>query len=214
MAGFLGGLNLCSFAQLEFRFPDLGNLEQEKPNLVGGIQRLRAVAVGSPVRYNRYSIGQQYGNIMQWSVGFNHLVGAPEELRVSGQPGKRDSTLRKYSLAFVNGEVLLIIARNEQWKVSVPTGLGIGYSTISDSDLKKPDEPIRKQGQFAPVCDLGLQATWYYLDWIGLSGGLGIRVVPSGKVLNLYTGPNYHFGIAFFPVVLYEKLTGKEFPSY
>lgn len=205
LLGFLIIRSLSVCAQLEFKFPDYGQIAFQKPTLMGGLERKRAIAVGAPVRYNRYFVGQQYGEIGQWSFGFNNLTESPVDVRISRSSKGVDTLLRSYKLNFFNLEFGSVIARNASWKIEVPLALGLGFNTTIDE--VPGNEKLTKTTKLVSIWDAGIQGTWYYREWVGLKGGLGIRVIPGKQSFALYTGPNYQFGIAFFPLKLYRILS-------
>ncbi len=169
---------------------------KSKPSLTLGINGRFSSVSGEPIRTRRVFVGVDFNKKFKVELGYNYMPKPALENGVYIAV----ITNRSNQLRFFGVQAEYTFLTKGKWKLSYPIQLGIGQNELYTYQI---NDNFSRKNMVVPL-EMGANAVYYVYDWIGLKGGLGLRFA-FGQSFKTYTGPNYNFGVALFPGVLYER---------
>ena len=175
---------------------------QVKPKFVFGLSSRFSSVDGSPSRTSKLFVGYDYDRVFRLELGINYMPN-PGVTRTFPFPG--DTLLETNQLTYLGLQAEYTFYRKGHWKFGFPVQVGIG----SNKATERYNNHLRFSRTFMVIpVEPGLNALYYFYDWIGLKAGMGVRM-SFGKAFSVLSGPYYNMGIAFFPGTLYQRIKDK-----
>jgi len=178
---------------------------QEKPKVIAGINSKRSLANGQLIRLWGLYIGLDYTELVRLSLGVNFLGEPLTDQIVSRNNGQSDTSTTSTNLGYWSLGSEFTVLRTEKWKLSVPMNLGLG--SVEINTLNRGIASTEYFPTF-PV-EVGGAAVYYLYDWLGLKGGLGVRLALGKQSFQTFSAPFYKLGFGIYPTVLYRQLFKK-----
>jgi hypothetical protein len=174
-----------------------------KPRLVFGLNSKVSTISGEPSRTLRLFGGLDYNKKMRFELGFNYMPQAAVEVDYKGVS---DTILTTNQLAYWGVQAEYTFYRKNRWKLSYPVQLGWGLSKYTE----RLNQDLKESTTISIVpLEVGANAVYYFYDWIGIKGGMGIRM-SFGRSFTTLSGPYYNLGIALYAGELYRILKEKK----
>ena len=172
-----------------------------KPNFVFGLNSRISTISGNPSKTMRLFVGLDYNKKMR----FEFAINAMPQAAVDVTHDNRDTIRRTNKLAYWGFQGEYTFLRKGHWKLSYPIQLGFGANTTT---MRLNYEETRKANHFVMPIEGGVDAIYYFYDWVGLKAGMGVRL-SFGNAFSTLSGPYYNLGIALYAGELYRKLKEK-----
>ena len=154
--------------------------------------------------------GLEFSKRLKLGLGYSWLVSdVVEKKTVITESGTDTSLNAKLSLrsGVIYGEY--IILRKGNWEISTPVQMAIGssyftyYENMGDEIKEKK---LNQEGMWI-VSSTGM-ATYRFIKWFGLSGGLGLRLVlvDNQELDHNLNGPIFTFKVRIFFGEIYKSV--------
>jgi len=184
-------------------------LKHKEPEWIGGISTRNTFISSTKTVVNGISGGKDYGNKIRLLAGIYWL------------PAARPVTERKRINVFTPSEQLVdevskfwyvgltgdyVFFKSNKWTLDVPMRIGFGTASISHFDTTQRATLLdKKRSAIVPV-ESGIGALYKIAWWIGVSGGLGSRIVIGKKTSQKFSGTYYNLGITVFLGDIYNYI--------
>jgi len=181
-------------------------LRNSKPELFGGMSSRNTFVGSNTTSVTGLSIGYDYGGKIRLVAGFYWL----------SKPFVERKTINAFTpLAYAVDESSrfgylgltgdYVFYKKGRWTLDVPIRIGFGSAKIKELDITS-GSLINKKISFIVPIETGIGALYKITWWVGISGGLGSRIVIGKNNSQKFSGTYYNLGITIFFGDIYNRI--------
>lgn len=174
-----------------------------KPSFVFGLNSRISTISGDPSRTMRLFVGLDYRKKMRFEFAINGMPQAATDMRIN-EGG--DTVRRSNRLTYWGLQAEYTFFRKGHWKLSYPIQVGLG---VNNATIRYNQEEVVKRSELVVPLEVGADAIYYFYDWIGLKGGMGVRM-SFGNSFSTLSGPYYNLGVALYAGELIRIIKEKQ----
>jgi len=185
----------------------IGACFKTNPRLLFSFDSRRSFIRSGNVKIFGLRFGLEFDNLVRAGIGFYGLSTGTgiDWVRPTGD------TIRNARLNFgyVSGFFEYVFFQNKKWELSVPLHLGIGETSLSNSDYPFLQPETR---QSVLLTEISAQGQYKIFWLVGLGAGIGYRhmISPRTKVTKNFDAPIYLFKVRIFIGELFRRVAKKE----
>ena len=176
-------------------------LNSKKPELIGGLSARTTFIGTTKTLVSGVALGADYGGKIRLLAGIYWLPNSrPVTVRktidkFTASPKTVDEISKFWYLGLTGNYVFY---KKGRWTLDVPVRIGFGVATVKlrDTSVFK-NEISKKRSAILPV-ETGIGALYKITWWIGISGGLGSRIVIGKNTSQKFSGTYYNLGVTVF----------------
>lgn len=182
-------------------------LKNKYPELIGGLSG-RNTFIGDHITLVRgAAIGADYGGKIKLLAGVYGLSKPIIERKTinSKLPSQYmvDEISRFWYFGFTGDYVFF---KEKRWTLDIPLRIGFGTANIAQHDTGKGKVLIAKNNSFIVPIEAGIGVQYKIAWWIGLSAGLGSRIVIGKNTSQKFSGTYYNYGINIYFGEIYTHI--------
>lgn len=182
-------------------------VKTHKPQIIGGLSGRNTFIGNSKNKVAGIYAGAVYGNKIGFSAGIYRLS-SPINKTVTYNAFQPDEYKQKEISKFwyLGLQSDYKFYKNKKWTLNIPLRIGIGSANTRCYDLSASKNFIKKTNIAIFPIESGMDFLYSLNWWIGISGGLGSRIVLGKNTSYRYSGTYYTFGTVIFFSNIYKKI--------
>lgn len=182
-------------------------LKNFKPQIIGGLSSRKTFIGDSKNKVSDISVGGEFGNKIGFSAGIYWLASPINKVvtynALSPDEFKRREVSRFWYLGLL---AYYKFYKHKKWTLNIPLRLGVGSAKTQLFEPSQASYYLGKKNSIIFPIESGMNFQYAATWWIGLSGGIGSRIVIGNKTSQKFSGTYYTFGTFFFLSNIYKKI--------
>jgi len=171
-------------------------IKNKYPELIGGLSSRNTIIGSHYTSVTGVAIGADYGGKVRFMGGVYGLSSPLVERRIINNLTPTQNVVEEISRFWYFGFTgAYTFFRDKRWTLDVPVRIGFGTANIEQHDTGKGKLLISENNSFIIPIESGIGAQFKLAWWIGLSAGLGSRIVIGNNTSQKFSGTYYNFGI-------------------
>lgn len=180
--------------------------------VIGGLSGHHSILEGQPVRIYKLYVGVDFSQVFKLYSGINFMPQPIYKTHVrNAYTSLADTITTSSHISYLSLAFEYSFYRKERWKFSMPAQIGIGGNALVTKNTL--DNKVNTTSRLIVPLESGINGTYYFNRWLGLKGGIGMRLVLGKEAFAGLSGPYYNFGIAIFFGEIYKMIFKPEEPS-
>lgn len=182
-------------------------IKNYKPQIIGGLSGRNTFIGSSKNKVAGIYTGVEYGNKIGFTAGI-YWLSSPINKTVTYNAFQPDEYKQKEISKFwyLGLQSDYKFYKNKKWTLNIPLRLGMGSANTRCYDLSLSKNFIKKNNIVIFPVESGMDFLYSINWWIGISGGLGSRIVLGNNTSYRYSGTYYTFGTVIFFSNIYKKI--------
>ncbi len=181
-------------------------IKNSKPELFGGMSSRNTFISSNTTSVTGVSAGYDYGGKIRLVAGVYWLA-KPFVVRKTINKHTPmayavDESSRFWYLGLTGDYVFY---KQGRWTLDVPVRIGFGSAKIKEFDITTEKLLNQKTAFIVPI-ETGIGALYKITWWVGVSGGLGSRIVIGKNNSPKFSGTYYNLGISIFFGEIYNRI--------
>lgn len=182
-------------------------LKNYKPQYNGGLSSRNTFIGDTKNKVAGISAGAEYGNKIGFSAGIYWLSVPINKIAIYNSFQPDEYKQREISNFWYFGlQSYYKFYKVDKWTLNIPLRIGIGAANTRNYDISPQNKFLSKSNTAIFPIESGLNFLYSATWWIGVSGGLGSRIVLGNNTSTRFSGTYYTFGTVFFFSNIYKKL--------
>ncbi len=182
-------------------------LNHKKPTLIGGASARNTFIGNEKTSVSGLSAGVDYGDKVSFTVGVYTLsnpINNPKTMNPNTPTQFLANEISRFWYFGFTGDYLFL--KKNRWALDVPLRIGIGSANIELRKADKSKALIQETTHLIVPVETGLSAQYKLAWWIGLSAGLGSRIVIGNGMSNRFSGTYYTGGLTIYFGSIYNHI--------
>lgn len=182
-------------------------IKNKYPELIGGLSGRNTIIGSHYTSVSGVAIGADYGGKVKFLGGVYGLSSPLVERKIINAytPSQNmvDEISRFWYFGFTGAYTFF---KDKRWTLEIPVRVGFGTANIEQHDTGKGKFVIAENNSFIMPLESGISAQYKIAWWIGLSGGLGSRIVVGKSTSQKFSGTYYNFGVNIYFSNIYFRI--------
>jgi hypothetical protein len=174
-------------------------IKNKYPELIGGLSGRKTIIGSHYTSVSGVAIGADYGGKVKFLGGVYGLSSPLVERKIINAYTPSQNTVDEISQFWYFGFTgAYTFFKDKRWTLEIPVRVGFGTANIEQHDTGKRKLLITENNSFIMPLESGISAQYKIAWWIGLSGGLGSRIVLGKSTSQKFSGTYYNVGIDIY----------------
>jgi hypothetical protein len=174
-------------------------LNFKKPSLIGGLSGRNTIIGSHYTSVSGVAIGADYGGKIRFLGGVYGLSSPLVERKIINAYTKDKNVVDEISRFWYFGVTgAYTFFKDKRWTLNVPLRIGFGTANIEQHDTGRGKLLIAENNSFIVPIESGIGVQYNIAWWIGLSAGLGSRIVVGKSTSQKFSGTYYNYGINIY----------------
>lgn len=182
-------------------------LTSKNPELIGGLSSRTTFIGNHKTSVSGAAIGADYGGKIRFLGGIYGLLNPLEEKKIINTwTPAQDTVLEISRLWYFGFTGVYTFFKQNRWTLEVPVRIGFGSANIEHHETGIGKQLISETTSLVIPLESGIGAQYKIAWWIGISGGLGSRIVIGKNTSQKFSGTYYNLGVTIFFGDIYNHI--------